>query len=134
MPNDARRDVAHQRGPAPGLEPGSREDLQTLWNDTRYGGAAMMLASNFRFATEDADIAAIGMPWPAWLTDAVQTIAVREGRAEDWLNEAVTFHLSPLADRAADHLEFGPFPQTGLPGLSVLVPTADYLPALKLRP
>jgi len=75
------------------LSLGNGRTSKTLWNDTRYGGAAMMLASNFRFATEDVDIAAIGMPWPAWLTDAVQTIAVREGRAEDWLNEAVTFHL-----------------------------------------
>jgi len=53
--------------------------------------------------------------------------------ADDWLSEAVTFHLSPLADRAADHLEFGSFPQTRPPGLSVLVPTADYLLALKLK-
>jgi len=109
-----------------------------LANGTRlelavYGGAAMMLASNFRFATEDVDIAELGTPWPAWLTDVVQAIAVREGWAEDWLNEAVTFHLSPLADRAADHLEFGSFPQTGPPGLSVLVPIADYLLALKLK-
>jgi len=109
-----------------------------LANGTRlelavYGGAAMMLASNFRFATEDVDIAELGTPWPAWLTDVVQAIAAREGWADDWLNEAVTFHLSPLADRAADHLELGSFPQTGPPGLSVLVPTADYLLALKLK-
>ncbi len=109
-----------------------------LANGTRlelavYGGAAMMLASNFRFATEDVDIAEIGMPWPAWLTDAVQAIAARQGWADDWLNDAVSFHLSPLADRASDHLEFGSFPLTGPPGLSVLVPTADYLLALKLK-
>jgi hypothetical protein len=109
-----------------------------LANGTRlelavYDGAAMMLASNFRFATEDVDIAEIGSPWPAWLTDVVQAIATREGWAEDWLNEAVTFHLSPLADRASDHLEFGSFPLTGAPGLSVPVPTADYLLALKLK-
>ncbi|MDB5505082.1 MAG: uncharacterized protein JWR89_4984 [Tardiphaga sp.] len=31
-----------------------------------YGGSALMLASNFRFATEDVDIAEIGEEWPAF--------------------------------------------------------------------
>jgi hypothetical protein len=98
-----------------------------------YGGAALMLASNFRFATEDVDIAEIGNPWPNWLSRIVRDIAHRNGWAEDWLNDAVTFHLSPLADLAADHLEFGSFPRDGAPGLTVVVPTADYLLALKLK-
>jgi hypothetical protein len=39
-----------------------------------------------------------------------------------------------LADRAADHLEFGTFPRDGTPpGLMVLVPSAGYLLALKLK-
>ena len=109
-----------------------------LSNGTRlelavYGGAALMLAGNFRFATEDVDIAEIGTPWPDWLAAAVRDIAERNGWAEDWLNDAVTFHLSPLADRAADHIEFGSFPQTGPPGLDVIVPTTGYLLALKLK-
>lgn len=109
-----------------------------LANGTRlelavYGGAAMMLASNFRFATEDVDIAEIAAPWPAWLAATVREIAATNGWAEDWLNDAVTFHLSPLADRAADHIEFGSYPQGGPPGLDVLVPTAAYLLALKLK-
>jgi hypothetical protein len=98
-----------------------------------YGGAALMLASNFRFATEDVDIAEIETPWPVWLRGAVHEVAQRNGWAEDWLNDAVTFHLSPLADRAADHIEFGSFPQSGPPGLDVLVPSAPYLLALKLK-
>ncbi len=98
-----------------------------------YGGAALMLASNFRFATEDVDIAEIGTAWPDWLTAVVAEIAARNGWAEDWLNDAVTFHLSPSADRAADHIAFGSFPQEGAPGLCVLVPTAPYLLALELR-
>jgi len=32
-----------------------------------YGGSALMLASNFRFATEDVDIAELDQPWPDWL-------------------------------------------------------------------
>ena len=98
-----------------------------------YGGAALMLASNFRFATEDADIAEIGKPWPEWLRQEVADIASSEGWQPDWLNDAVQFHLSPLADQAADHLPFGSFPRDGEPGLRVFVPAAPYLLALKLK-
>ena len=109
-----------------------------LVNGTRlelavYGGAALMLASNFRFATEDVDVAEIGGPWPPWLEEAVAGIAARNGWADDWLNDAVTFHLSPLANRAADHVEYGSFPREGPAGLDVMVPTAEYLLALKLK-
>src|SRR3978361_1505981 len=69
-----------------------------------YGGSALMLASNFRFATEDVDIADIGSAWPKWLRDVVEAVAREKGWSEDWLNDGVVFHLSPLADRAKDHL------------------------------
>ena len=54
---------------------------------------------------------------------------------EDWFNDGVVFHLSALADRAADHLEFGTFPRGSgeSVGLIVHVPTAPYLLALKLK-
>jgi hypothetical protein len=99
-----------------------------------YGGSSLMLASNFRFATEDVDIAEIGGKWPQWLTDVASQIAAARGWAEDWLNDGVAFHLSALASPAADHLEFGTFPRDGSPpGLVVSVPTAEYLLALKLK-
>lgn len=98
-----------------------------------YGGSALMLASNFRFASEDVDIAAIERPWPAWLEAAVAAVAARYGWPRDWLSDAVQAHLSPLADRAADHAAFGTFPRGGAPGLRVSVPTAEYLLALKLK-
>ena len=77
-----------------------------LANGTRlelavYGGAAMMLASNFRFATEDVDIASLGAPWPDWLTAIVETIAERNGWAEDWLNDAVTYLFKRWTPEAA---------------------------------
>ena len=34
-----------------------------------FGGSALMLAGNFRFSTEDADIAEIEQPWPTWLSE-----------------------------------------------------------------
>ena len=99
-----------------------------------YGGSALMLASNFRFATEDADVAELERPIPDWLSTVVAEIARDNRWADDWFNDGVVFHLSPLADRAADHLEFGTFPRDGsTPGLVVSVPSAEYLLALKLK-
>jgi hypothetical protein len=99
-----------------------------------YGGSALMLASNFRFATEDVDIADIGQAWPDWLTSVVAAIGREKGWAEDWLNDAVSFHLSPLAALQRDHLPFGNFPRrTEAVGLSIFIPTARYLLAMKLK-
>jgi hypothetical protein len=97
-----------------------------------YGGSALMLA--FRFATEDVDVSKLDHPLPDWLATVVRDIATRNGWQEDWFNDGVAFHLSPLADHAADHLEFGSFPRDGGPaGLVVSVPSAEYLLALKLK-
>jgi hypothetical protein len=99
-----------------------------------YGGSALMLASNFRFATEDVDVSELERPLPDWLAAVVREISEKNHWREDWLNDGVVFHLSALADRAADHLEFGTFPRDGTPGGLVLsVPSAEYLLALKLK-
>jgi hypothetical protein len=100
-----------------------------------YGGSALMLASNFRFASEDVDVSAIERPWPAWLDAVVAGIARRNGWLDDWFNDGVAFHLSPLASRANDHVEFGTFPRAGgeKVGMIVHVPTADYMLAVKLK-
>ena len=99
-----------------------------------YGGSALMLASNFRAATEDVDVSTLEHPLPDWLAEAVREIARGNSWQEDWFNDGVVFHLSSLADGAGDHLEFGTFPRDGTPvGLAVSVPTAAYLLALKLK-
>ena len=99
-----------------------------------YEGSALMLASNFRFATEDVDVSELEHPLPGWLATVVDEIAKENGWLSDWFNDGVAFHLSPLADRALDHLEFGTFPRDGTPpGLAVSVPSAEYLLALKLK-
>jgi hypothetical protein len=91
-----------------------------------YGGSALMLASNFRFATEDVDISELERPLPVWLASVVQEIARKNNWQDDWFNDGV--------DRAADHVEFGTFPRDGSsPGLVVSVPSAEYLLALKLK-
>jgi hypothetical protein len=99
-----------------------------------YGGSALMLASNFRFATEDVDVSELEHPLPGWLGAVMREIARENHWQDDWFNDAVAFHLSSLADPAADHLEFGTFPRDGTPpGLVVSVPSAEYLLALKLK-
>jgi hypothetical protein len=99
-----------------------------------YGGSALMLASNFRFATEDVDVSRLEQPLPHWLATVVREIGEKNGWKEDWFNDGVAFHLSSLADHAADHLEFASFPRDGdAVGLAVSVPTAEYLLALKLK-
>jgi hypothetical protein len=99
-----------------------------------YGGSALMLASNFRFATEDVDIAEIGQPWPTWLSEVVERIATRHGWNERWLNDAVTFFLSSHAEPSRDLVFWGTFPRAAdKTGLTVFVPTARYLLALKLK-
>jgi len=99
-----------------------------------YGGSALMLASNFRFATEDVDIADIGQQWPAWLSEVVGRIADQNDWSTTWLNDAVTFHLCPLAQADRDLTAFGTFPRLGENvGLCVFVPTARYMLALKMK-
>jgi hypothetical protein len=99
-----------------------------------YGGSALMLASNFRFGTEDVDIAELGQPWPDWLADVVFKIAARNHWSDQWLNDGVTFHLSVLAAPARDLVSFGTFPRRSeKTGITVFVPTARYMLALKLK-
>lgn len=98
-----------------------------------YGGSALMLASNFRFATEDVDVSQLQQPWPEWLTEVVDRLARQNGWSADWFNDGVAFHLSALASPADDHQEFGTFPRDGVPGLMVYMPSAQYLLALKLK-
>jgi hypothetical protein len=98
-----------------------------------YGGSALMLAGNFRFATEDLDVAEIEKPWPEWLSRIVAELAARNGWSESWLNDAVTFHLSPLPRPERDLISFGTFPRRGDPGLVISVPSARYMLAFKLK-
>ncbi|WP_246725595.1 hypothetical protein [Beijerinckia sp. L45] len=99
-----------------------------------YGGSALILVSNFRYATEDVDIEEIGTLWPDWFRKVTMAIASDNGWSETWMNDAVTVHLSPRASRAADHIEFGTFPSdSDGRGLAVIVPTTEYMLALKLK-
>jgi hypothetical protein len=99
-----------------------------------YGGSALMLASNFRFSSEDVDVSELPKPLPSWLAATIDGIAALRGWSHDWFNDGVAFHLGRAASLAGDHLEFGSFPRNGgQPGLLVYVPSAEYMLALKLK-
>jgi hypothetical protein len=99
-----------------------------------FGGSALMLAGNFRFSTEDVDIAEIGRPWPDWLSAVVTRVASQNGWPDDWLNDAVSTFLSPLARSERDFVLLGTYPRaTEHAGLRVFVPSARYMLALKLK-
>lgn len=99
-----------------------------------YGGSALMLASNFRYASEDVDARLVTGDFPEWLKEAVARIGAELGMEEDWLNDHVLFHLSRIATDAEDHVFFGTFPRgSQVIGLRILVPTAEYMLALKLK-
>jgi hypothetical protein len=109
-------------------------DAKTRLDIAVFGGSALMLASNFRFSTEDVDIAELGQVWPDWLLAAVERIARRNRWSEHWLNDGVTFHLSLIANPVRDLIAYGTFPRKNEKlGLTVFVPTARYMLALKLK-
>ena len=100
-----------------------------------YGGSALMLASNFRFATEDVDVSELDASSARLAGDASCTKSPRKitGRTTGSTTGS-RFISVRLPISAADHLEFGTFPRDGEPaGLVVSVPSAEYLLALKLK-
>jgi hypothetical protein len=89
-----------------------------------YGGAVFTLVYGSREATKDVD--AIVRPSKTGQLLASR-VAVELGLPEDWLNDDVKQFLAEReSKRQVVGIDFGP-------GLSVSVPTAAYLLAMKLR-
>lgn len=96
-----------------------------------YGGSALMLASNFRVASEDVD--AVAATDQGLVDQLAREIAGERGWSPDWLNDGVRTYLSPNVDGLGQHhVLFGTYPDEQRPGLRVFVPTAEYLLAMKL--
>jgi hypothetical protein len=96
-----------------------------------YGGSALMLASNFRIASEDVD--AVAATDQGLIDQLARDIAAERGWPSDWLNDGVRTYLSPNVDGFGQHhVLFGTYPDEQRPGLRVFVPTAEYLLAMKL--
>jgi hypothetical protein len=96
-----------------------------------YGGSALMLASNFRVATQDADAVVEGDQ--STVNRLAEEVARSRGWAPDWLNDGVRAYLSPNVDGLAQHHELlRAYPSEQEPGLRVFVPSPEYMLAMKL--
>ncbi len=96
-----------------------------------YGGSALMLASNFRVATQDVDAVVEGDQ--SAVTRLTEDISRRRGWPPDWLNDGVRAYLSPNVDGLAQHHAlFRAYPSEQEPGLRVFVPSPEYMLAMKL--
>lgn len=96
-----------------------------------YGGSALMLASNFRIATQDVDAVAVGDQ--DYVNRLAGEIGARRGWSPDWLNDGVRTYLSPNVEGTRRHHElFRAYPSEQAPGLRVFVPSAEYVLAMKL--
>ena len=96
-----------------------------------YGGSALMLASNFRIATQDVD--AVAATDQAAIDALAKAIGRARGWPDNWLNDSVRVYLSPNVDGLAQHHAlFRSYPDEASPGLRVFVPTPEYLLAMKL--
>ena len=96
-----------------------------------YGGSALMLASNFRVATQDVDAVVEGDQ--SSVNRLAEKVARSRGWAPDWLNDGVRVFLSPNVDGLAEHHELlRAYPSEQEPGLRVFVPSPEYILAMKL--
>jgi len=95
-----------------------------------YGGSALMLASNFRVATEDVDAVVEGDQ--STIVSLAEDIARSRGWPRDWLNDGVRTYLSPQVDGLQEHHAlFRAYPSEQEPGLRVFVPSPEYMLAMK---
>jgi hypothetical protein len=92
-----------------------------------YGGSAIVLGFRFRRATDDVDVVVSGNP--RTLRRYVREIARERGWDENWMNDAVKGFVS--AHAAGGLRPFRSYPDEDNPGLRVMVPTAEYLLAMK---
>ena len=96
-----------------------------------YGGSCLMLAGNFRQATQDVDYVAYANK--QYIAHLGAWVGRENGMDEGWFNDGVIPYLSPNVEefKTAHHL-FAVLPANDNPALSVYIPTADYLLAMKL--
>jgi hypothetical protein len=126
----------------------ARETLKRTAIIRLYGGAALILASNFRKTTYDIDydtnrlrpkpefMAAdrIDNPENLFLLAASEIARRKHHYGEGWFNSEVTKTFSPAFDHneLVNHESIGCFPPEK-PGLEVYVPSLEYILAMKLQ-
>jgi hypothetical protein len=96
-----------------------------------YGGSALMLTYDWRLATKDVD--AVFEADRQTIRRLARDIAEENEWDPNWLNDGVKRFLS-AADSSPDAKRlFRTYPSEEEPGLRVMVPTAEYLFAMKCR-
>ena len=104
----------------------AREDNRVI-DIAIYGGAAIVLAWNFRVATKDVDAVVMNAQDGEFLRAAVAKVAAAKGFAPDWLNDAVKGFLHQKQDLQ----ELPLFSGHENCGIRVFTPTAEYMLAMK---
>lgn len=95
-----------------------------------YGGACLMMVSNFRVGTRDVD--AVAVADQNVVDRLARDVAASRGWEPNWLNDGVRTYLSPVVEPPAQHRFFRAYPNEQAPGLRIFVPTPEYLLAMKL--
>jgi hypothetical protein len=109
----------------------AREEGHVI-NVAIYGGAALMLVSNFRQATRDVDAVADDESQRV-IERLAGVIAERRNWPRDWLNDDVFPFLSDgVGSLEQHHTLFRSYPCEQEPGLRVYVPSPEYILAMKL--
>ena len=106
-------------------------DKKTLGEIAVYGGGAILLQFRWRGSTRDIDATVISDGNHGLVRQAADQAAAVLGMERSWLSEAVSHYTSVNAN--ASSLAFsGLYPETGRPGLRVVVAKPEYLLAMKL--
>jgi hypothetical protein len=104
-----------------------------------YGGAALILASNFRESSSDIDAVVVPTDDIAWVDNralfkkAAKEVSLRKDWPENWLNSSVSAFISPKVDYHEGLEYLRTFPDETKQGLKAFVPNASYLLAMKLK-
>lgn len=98
-----------------------------LFEISVYGGSAIVLAFDFRSTTRDVDV--VIHDDARTLRRYAADIAKARNWDPNWLNDAVKGFVSAQSARGLRH--FRSYPDEKEPGLRVMVPTAEYLLAMK---
>jgi hypothetical protein len=97
-----------------------------------YGGSCLILASDIRAASGDVD--AVFLIGGKAVREIADSVAVRLGLPQDWINEGVKRMAPPPGDPQPNLILAGEYPRApnSIVGLRVHLPTPAYLLAMKI--
>jgi len=106
-------------------------DKKTVGEIAVYRCSAILLQFRWRHSTRDVDAIVVSDGNHGLVRQAADQAAIILGLERSWLSEAVSHYTSAGAN--ASGLTFsGLYPETGRPGLRVVVAKPEYLLAMKL--